>query len=186
MKDRLVPLLIVGLVALLALSSLGRHLRHKPSETGLPIDRLMHLPMLEGGRIKPLDTIARSSLMVISQKQSYRDENKKKIPASDWMAELMLDTAKATERRIFRIDHPDVVGLLGFSNDERKFFSLSEIAPHFATLEKQFALIKEDRALQTPYDKELLKLRQSNPPLQCAPPPRSCSDRSLARRQPTS
>lgn len=161
MKDRLTPIIVFGLIAIIALGLVGRHFRSAPSPSGLPIDRLMRLPVLEGGRIKPLDTVARATLMVISQKQFYRDEAGQKIPATEWLAELMLDPAHATQRKIFRIDHPDVVGLLGFHNEDHKFFSLAEISPHFDTLEQQFALIEKEPQRRSAYERELVKLRHS-------------------------
>lgn len=161
MKQRFVPLCVVGLIAVIAVSLVSSHLRKPASHSGLPVDRLMRLPVLEGGRVKPLDTVARSNLLVISRKQYFRDENGDKVSAADWFAELILNPAAARDRKVFRIDHPEVVGLLGFRNEDRKYFSLAEIAPHWDELQKLFKLVDEEPQRRDAFDRELVKLRNS-------------------------
>lgn len=119
------------------------------------------IPVQEGGRIKPIDTVARTSLMMIAGKQSYRDADGGTQDAIEWFAELVLNPRAAANREVFRIDHPDLVGLLGFHNEERKYFSLAEIAPHFEALREQFTQIPEEPSLRTPFQKALTKLRNS-------------------------
>ncbi|NDV63314.1 cytochrome c biogenesis protein CcsA [Puniceicoccales bacterium CK1056] len=125
------------------------------------LGRLAALPVQEGGRIKPVDTIARTSLMMIAGKQTYRDANGSKHDAIEWFAELILNPQSAANRQVFRIDHPDLVGLLGFHNEERKYFSLAEISPHFDSLREQFANVPEESHQQTTFDKALIKLQNS-------------------------
>jgi ABC-type transport system involved in cytochrome c biogenesis permease subunit len=125
------------------------------------LERFAAIPVQEGGRIKPVDTIARTSLMMIAGKQSYRDEDGTKHDAMEWFTELVLNPQSAANRKVFRIDHPDLVGLLGFHNEERKYFSLAEIGPHFNSLREQFAKIPQESHQQTTFDKALLKLQNS-------------------------
>lgn len=158
MKSKSLSIGALALLFVLTFGAVSRHLKTEEPQSGLAVDRLMRLPVLEGGRVKPLDTVARNGLLVINRKQHYISASGKKIPASDWLAELMLDQQAASQRKIFRIDHPDIVGLLGFHNEEQKFFSLTEIAPQIETLQQQFALIDEEPARRTTYQRELLKL----------------------------
>jgi ABC-type transport system involved in cytochrome c biogenesis permease subunit len=122
---------------------------------------LSAIPVQEGGRIKPVDTIARTTLMMISGRQSYRDDSGTPHSAMEWFTELMLHPRRAAERKVFRVDHPDVVGLLGFQNETRKYFSLAEIAPHFETLSEQFAAVPAEAQRRTPYQKGIVKLQQA-------------------------
>jgi hypothetical protein len=63
---------LVLLVFLLWLASSWRAPRVKPGDFDLAsFDRI---PVLVGGRIKPLDTVARNSLLILSGKQSLRLE----------------------------------------------------------------------------------------------------------------
>lgn len=158
---RFVPPLLVGLFVLLALGMLARGFRSPTLTTDLDLNRFNQLPVQEGGRVKPLDTVARSTLMVITGKQSYKREDNKTIDAGEWLAELLLDPVKSADRRVFRIDHPDIVGLLGEHNEERKYFSFNELRPHFDTLEEQFALVDPQANRRTSYEKQLVKLQNA-------------------------
>ena len=161
LKQSALRTLVIGSLFLLALLMLFKHLRAPEYPQGLQLGQLARLPVQEGGRIKPIDTIARTTLMMISGKQAYRDEAGQRHDAVEWFAELALDSRSASGRRVIRIDHPDLVGLLGFHNEERKYFSMAEIAPHFDSLREQWANLPEESRLWNPYEKALGKLQNS-------------------------
>ena len=58
------------------------------------------------GRIKPLDTVARNSLLIIHGKQTLAAEHET-LTAIDWLAEVMLKPNEADLRKIFVIRSPD-------------------------------------------------------------------------------
>lgn len=152
---------VVGAIAALSLLMVLKDLRPPSYPGDWDLHALSKIPVQEGGRIKPVDTIARTTLMMLSGKQTYRDDSGQRHSAMEWFTELMLQPRQAAERKVFRIDHPDVVGLLGFQNETRKYFSLAEIAPHFETLTEQFAAVPSEAQLRTPYQKGIVKLQQS-------------------------
>ena len=152
---------VVALICALAGLFLALHLTEKDYPDGWELGRLGRLPVQEGGRIKPIDTIARTNLMMIADKQTYRDADGGRHEAIEWFAELILNPQQAAQRPVFRIDHPDLVGLLGFHNEERKFFSLAEIAPHFETIMEQLAKVPEEPRLRDPFQSALAKLSNS-------------------------
>ena len=152
---------VVGFIALLAVMSVAMHLSSKSYPDGWQLGRLGQLPVQEGGRIKPIDTIARTTLMMIGDKQTYKDTDGTRHEAIEWFAELILNPQQAAQRPVFRIDHPDLVGLLGFHNEERKFFSLAEIAPHFDMIMEQLAKVPEEPRLRDPFQAALSKLNNS-------------------------
>ena len=88
------------------------------------------LPVLNGGRIKPLDTVARTSLLGLSGKQSLRLEDGSSMDATSWLLELMFSPEKANTRQAFEIDDPDVLGLLGLEQGFQRRFSFETIEPH--------------------------------------------------------
>ncbi len=161
MKERIASILLAGFFVGLALILLVRSLSHGELHPEMDLNRFNELPVQEGGRIKPLDTIARNTLMVVAGRQSFKNDAGERIVAGKWLAELLLHTSEAANRQVFRIDHPDIVGLLGLHYEERKYFSLREIAPHFETLEEQFSLVNTEPALRTPYERALVKLRDA-------------------------
>ncbi len=86
------------------------------------------LPVLEGGRVKPLDTFARNSLLVIRGTQSLPDAGGN-MPAWRWLAEAMFKPEAADTRAIFVIDDPDILGLLGLEPGKTRRFAYWQIQP---------------------------------------------------------
>lgn len=161
MKSNWIQRAVVGAIAVLTLGVLIRDLRPPTYEGGFDYNELASLPIQEGGRIKPLDTIARTSLMMIAGRQSLRLPEGGEFSAIEWLADLSLNPQAASRREVFRIDHPEVVGLLGFQNELRKYFSMQEIAAKFDTLQQQFGEVPEQAHERDAYDKSLLKLQNA-------------------------
>lgn len=157
----LIQRIVAGSLLLIGILLIGRNLGPPDYPGEWDLRAFGSLPVQEGGRVKPIDTVARSTLMLISGRQSYTNVEGERVAALPWFTELIFNPQVAAERRIFRIDHPDVVGLLGFHNEERKYFSLAEIAPHFQTLSNQFSEIHPERQLRTTYQRALLKLQNA-------------------------
>ncbi|MBI2069612.1 MAG: cytochrome c biogenesis protein CcsA [Elusimicrobia bacterium] len=84
------------------------------------------LPVLQGGRIKPMDTLARTSLLMISGRQSFR-VNGAGVAAAEWLLDVMAKPDKADGYRVFAIDDPDVLGLMNIRQAKTKRFSYQEI-----------------------------------------------------------
>ncbi|MCJ8329156.1 MAG: cytochrome c biogenesis protein CcsA [Lentisphaeria bacterium] len=82
------------------------------------------LPVVFHGRIKPIDTVARNTLMVLYGKQSFKHEGTR-ISAVKWMVELMTDE-KSDRYKIIRIDHPKLLKMMSLSTKE-KYFSFDEL-----------------------------------------------------------
>ena len=134
---KLVPIVLVTLCAFYALSKL----RPPKHEGDYDLKAFGQLPVQQKGRVKPLDTVARNSLLVMRGKQTVPDgpeisfyekvfEGKKSpryLPAIEWFAELTLRPSKADEYKVFRIDHPEVLGLFGFKPGKAKYFSFNDL-----------------------------------------------------------
>ena len=136
-----------------------------PRETSeFNIRAFSQLPVLLNGRIQPLDSVARNSLLLIRAKQSVAlDDNKtnKTMAATPWLLEVMAKPEQADQRKIFRIDNIELKGLLKLSEDE-KHFSFNEIKSTWEELEKQARRIEKIEAqLRTPYEKGVAKLNFS-------------------------
>ena len=55
---------------------------------GFDMDGFGRLPVLEGGRVKPLDSVARNSLLMIRSQQSFHFEDRS-IGADEWLLDLL-------------------------------------------------------------------------------------------------
>ncbi len=124
---------IVGVVALFAALFAAMP---QGKVNGFDINGFAKLPILEGGRVKPLDSVARNSLLLIRGKQSVRFEGKT-ISADQWALDLMFRPEVADRQPVFRIDDPDVLGLIGMKQTSNAYFTFETLAPHIDELEKQ-------------------------------------------------
>jgi len=96
------------------------------------------LPVLHGGRIKPMDTLARSTLLMLRGKQSVRYENRS-IPAREWLLDVLFRPDQADRYNVFEINDPDVLGMMGIEQSKRRHYSLDELRPHLSAIEQQAA-----------------------------------------------
>jgi ABC-type transport system involved in cytochrome c biogenesis permease subunit len=119
------------------------------------------LPIMTGGRIQPLSTLARNDLLSIRGKSGYLDADKKRHSPTQWLAQVCFDPQGAQELEVFRIDHPDVTGLIGFPNEEKKYFSLTDILPHWEKIQQQTQIVNPEAQLRSPFEKAILQLQQS-------------------------
>ena len=89
-------------------------------KSDLPLAEFARLPVLEGGRVKPLDSFARNSLLIIRGTQTLPAEGKT-FSAVEWVLDALFRPEAADTRKIFLIDDPDMLGLLGLEQKERRF-----------------------------------------------------------------
>lgn len=85
------------------------------------------LPVVHRGREQPLDTTARISLMIISGRQTTRDEKNNTVPAIKWLLDLMSKNPAAAEYKVFRIENDQVLALLGLEPRPGFRYAVSEI-----------------------------------------------------------
>lgn len=120
------------------------------------------IPVLAGGRIKPMDTIARNTLMIIHGKQSVKTAAGRSIPASRWLADTLFNAELADTYPAFVINHPDVLGLFGWQQTDRKYFSFNELTPFFDQIQEQAQQADEVQAkTRSTYQKAIINLRNS-------------------------
>ncbi len=146
------------------------------------------LPVLVNGRIKPLDTVARTTLLVIQGRQRVSDPT---IPEpfvaspTEWLADLLFDPEKADTYPTFRIsatDSPELLTLMGITEADTKIqydnpvlrvlaiadfvpgtrtrFSFQKIEPKLAELDRQAQLAEPiDAQARTPFQRAAVQLR---------------------------
>jgi hypothetical protein len=116
-------------------------------------------PVLLNGRIKPLDTVARTSLLILCGKQSLRLDDGKSLSAIEWLTELMTRPELADDRKVFKITHPDTLGALGLQGEESKNFSFAQLVPHAQDIERQAELASNvEEQLRTSFQRDVVKL----------------------------
>src|SRR5210317_108388 len=53
----------------------------KVDEQIIDLEAFSRIPILRGGRVKPMDSVARNTLLVLRNKRTALDENDSKVPA---------------------------------------------------------------------------------------------------------
>lgn len=127
---------------------------------------LGQMPVLEGGRVKPLDSVARATLLLIRGKQSIsyktkvegEEAERVKISAISWMADVLFDRDTAHELPVFRIDHPDILGMFGLEAGTEKYFSYLELEPYLARIQEQARQIDPDSKERNSYEAAINQL----------------------------
>ncbi|HAI14625.1 MAG TPA: hypothetical protein DCM28_23160, partial [Phycisphaerales bacterium] len=93
------------------------------------------IAVMQSGRLKPLDTVARSSMLMICGKQTVKVEGRP-THAMQWLMDVMCKPELADLYRVFLIHDPDIKALLKLG-DEDKRWSFTELAPHLRLLAEQ-------------------------------------------------
>jgi ABC-type transport system involved in cytochrome c biogenesis permease subunit len=98
---------------------------------GFQIHEFSKILVLDRGRLKPIDTVARANMMIISAKQTFKDENGKQQPAIKWLLDVMSSGFSsenaARKHKIFRIENDEILDLLGLERRPEFYrYSLDE------------------------------------------------------------
>jgi ABC-type transport system involved in cytochrome c biogenesis permease subunit len=153
-KSRLILSLVILATALYAIAPLFQHDRRG----GFEMEKFGRIPVLLNGRIKPLDTVARTSLLIIHGKQTLATDEGTLTPI-DWLAEVLMKQSVAQDRKIFVIRNPETLAALGWQPDAGKYFSFREFIPHLQQVQQQAELAqKVDAQLRSPFQRDIIKL----------------------------
>jgi ABC-type transport system involved in cytochrome c biogenesis permease subunit len=156
---RLVPYLVLLLAAVWIAAS-WRAPSYKADEFDL--SSFKRIPVLVGGRIKPMDTVARNSLLILRGKQTVRLAEGGKLSASAWLADVLFHPAKADSYPVFAVANQEVLGMFGWPQADKKYCTYSELKPHIAKIEEEGKLAAEIEAVRrTPFQGAIFNLRNS-------------------------
>lgn len=148
-----VPAVVAVLCAALVLSK-ARPEVDQPGQ--MPLTRLGSLALVDGGRVKPYDTYARTLLQAISNRREIdqRGVDRRsrpacartlgKVPAIKWMMDSVARADGFTDYRVFRIDNLDLLQSLDLKPRPGSFrYSYAEIMRADEELRKQTELSRQ-------------------------------------------
>ena len=145
-----------------------------PKDKDFAYTEFGRLPVTADGRIEPMDSLARNSLLQLREKQTLNLEpwkewyqSPKIIPANEWLANVMMNPALADDWPVFRIDNPDLISLLKLPERDPakqfdgKHYSWNQISPMFETFSKQNQQVQAKEAgSRTAYDNAVVKMQE--------------------------
>ena len=121
------------------------------------------------GRIKPIDTLARSLLLRFNAKSTFKNQNQKLL-AIEWFARVLFRPDSTRDDRIFKVNHPEVLNALGLKSKEKRF-SFNDIQPSFQVMGqiansiwekgKKFKEQTGEDYKRDPFEKEFMRLYQN-------------------------
>jgi ABC-type transport system involved in cytochrome c biogenesis permease subunit len=144
-----------------------------PRDKTFAVNEFGKLPVMSGGRVQPIDSLARNSLLQIREKSRANLEpwknwwdRPKLLSATDWAMHVMMKPEVADTWPVFRIDNPDVKSLLGLPGEadaarrlDGKHYSWQQIEVKSEELRRESArAAKKEAALQNHYERALLHL----------------------------
>jgi ABC-type transport system involved in cytochrome c biogenesis permease subunit len=107
-----------------------------PAPGGFNLTDFSGLPVLHAGRVKPIDTVARTALLMLRGQQELTIDGKR-VSAVEWLMDLMARPEATDVQRVFRIDDPDLLGLLGKTQTSERYYSFMDLEPFLKELSEQ-------------------------------------------------
>ena len=161
------PLILTAVCAAWFLSTL-----YPPSDTDFAFNEFAQLPLVFNGRLKPMDSLARNSLLEIREKQTLNtepwkdwNENPKIISANEWLINVMMNSAVADTWPVFRIDNSDLITLLKLPDanpsqqQDGKHYSWNQIAPSFDLINKENERVQKIESVErSAYERAVSKV----------------------------
>jgi ABC-type transport system involved in cytochrome c biogenesis permease subunit len=155
---KFIPLLVLLLGALY----LGSTLLPPRESSAFDLAGFGRLPILANGRLKPLDTVARNSLLLFQGRQTVVTPAGVKVSPTEWLLDVYFHSDAADRYRTFEVVHPDLLALLDLKaedGDGKKRFSYLEVSKKIPELERQARLAGPvESAVRTPFQKSVMQL----------------------------
>jgi len=143
-------------------------------DKGFAFGEFGKLPVVFNGRVKPMDSLARNSLLQLREKQTLNtepwkgwNEEPKIISATEWLANVMMNPAIADDWPVFRVDNPDLISLLKLpekdatKKSDGKNFSWNQIAPLLETFDKENERVEKiEGASRNAYEHAVIKVHE--------------------------
>jgi ABC-type transport system involved in cytochrome c biogenesis permease subunit len=153
------------IIATVALVAIGFTLRAPKTAGPYDVNGFGRLPVLVNGRIKPLDTLARTSLLMMQGRQRVTTPEGRTLAPGEWLLDVLYRPHQANHYKVFEVTHPDVLALLNLSAGDgagKKRFALQQFFGKLSELDRQARLADDtESALRTPFQRAVVQLRNS-------------------------
>ena len=145
----------------------------KDKDGAMAVQAFGQFPVVSGGRVQPLDSLARNSLLQLREKQTAntepwkgRFEKAKILSGTEWLLAMTMTPSLADAWPVIRIDHPDLKGLLSLPMDadpeklsDGKHFSWNQIKGKLEDLQREAKRANAiDSSKRNPFDQAITRL----------------------------
>jgi ABC-type transport system involved in cytochrome c biogenesis permease subunit len=123
------------------------------------------LPVLADGRLKPLDTVARSALLVLQGRQEVVIPGDRTLEPVAWLLDVCYQPVLADDYRVFRIDNADVLSLFNLravDGQDNVRFSFRQLEDNLDELDRQAKMAAAvDASARTAFQRAVVDLRDA-------------------------
>ena len=145
----------------------------KDKDGAMAVETFGQLPIVSGGRVQPIDSLARNSLLQLREKQTANIEpwksnsdHPKILTGTEWLLAMTMTPTAADAWPVIRIDHPDLKGLLSLPMDgdrekqtDGKHFSWNQIKGKLEDLQREAKRANAiDSSKRNPFDQAITRL----------------------------
>jgi ABC-type transport system involved in cytochrome c biogenesis permease subunit len=146
--------IILGIVGLWILAPLFQ------TYSDIDLKRFAELPVLHGGRVKPIDSLARNSLLSIHESQRVKTPEGENLDSIQWFMDVITQPQKADTYPLFKFLNPEKSLRIFLELDtEKRYFSYKELLPKLKTISQQAeAALEVEAAQRSKFQKEIVTL----------------------------
>lgn len=158
--------IVPGVVALFIAAVFASTFRSKDVVVdGIPLNEIATLPVLDEGRVKPFDSVARNTLQILCARQeavvSYEDNKPgAKIQATQWLMDVVSGKEESRDYYVFRIKNLELLDTLKLPRRSGFYrYSVNDLRDTLDKLEPQVDLARKvDEKMRTPFQRDVLDL----------------------------
>ena len=147
---------------LLAVLYVASTLRAPKNPGAFDVGGFSRLPLLVNGRLKPIDTVARSSLLQLQGRQTVTTAEGRKLLPAEWLLDVAFRPELADTYPHFEIVHPEVLAIFDLKAQDgqgEKRFSLRQLEPKISELQRQARLADPvEAAVRTSFQRAVTQL----------------------------
>ncbi len=158
---RILPFAFVALLCAWVLSTL----LPPHNKTDFDLVGFGKLPVLVDGRVKPIDSVARTTLLMLQGHQSVKDADGKSIAPEAWILDMLVRPKTADTMQVFAIVNPDVLTILHLKPADGagdKLFSFDQLRPRVDEVERQAQMASQvDNGQRDAFQRAVLQLHEN-------------------------
>jgi ABC-type transport system involved in cytochrome c biogenesis permease subunit len=160
-------------ILMLVMAAWFLNMLRPPPDTNFAFNEFSQLPVVYNGRVQPLDSVARNSLLQLRGTQTlypepWKDWNEKQeeMSAIEWLANVMMNPQIADAWPVFRVDNPDLITFLKLpeksvaQHQDGKHYSWNQIAPSLQAFDAENLRIETNipSASRNAYEQAAIKI----------------------------
>ena len=130
------------------------------ADGGMDLYAFGKIPVTYQGRTKPIDTLARNSLKIISKTDTVKVDGKKR-PAIIWFLDLITNPEEAFKYKVIRIENLDVLEAIGLERRKGFRYSFFEFRDKLDALTEAAQKARaKDQSVRSLFDRKILELER--------------------------